>query len=73
LSWPICVCEFTEALPLGQPTVSHHLKELLRDAGMVVLERRRTWIYYRLAQSTGERLANALKNLLSDAAEAVFS
>jgi hypothetical protein len=40
---------------------------------MVVLERRRTWIYYRLAQSTGERLANALKDLLSDAAEAVFS
>ncbi len=69
---PICVCEFTEALPLNQPTVSHHLK-ILRDAGMVVWERRGTWIYYRLAPSARERLANALKNLLSDAAEAVFS
>jgi len=40
---------------------------------MLVLERRGTWIYYRLAPSTRECLANALNDLLSDAAEAVFS
>ena len=44
----VCVCDFTAALPLEQPTVSHHLK-LLRDAGLVTSERRGTWVYYRLA------------------------
>ena len=44
----VCVCDFTSALPLNQPTVSHHLK-LLRDAGLVTGDRRGTWVYYRLA------------------------
>ncbi len=44
----VCVCDFTEALPLEQPTVSHHLK-ILREAGLVTCERRGTWVYYRLA------------------------
>jgi ArsR family transcriptional regulator len=43
----VCVCDLTDALPLLQPTVSHHLK-VLRDAGLVVAERRGTWVYYRL-------------------------
>src|SRR5919109_4216193 len=33
-SEPICVCDFTAAFDLGQPTVSHHLARL-RDAGLV--------------------------------------
>ena len=44
---PICVCDFTAALPLNQPTVSHHLK-ILRDHGIVKSERRGTWVYYSL-------------------------
>jgi ArsR family transcriptional regulator, arsenate/arsenite/antimonite-responsive transcriptional repressor len=44
----VCVCDFTSALPLNQPTVSHHLK-VLREAGLVASERRGTWVYYRLA------------------------
>ena len=30
----VCVCDFTDAFPLNQPTVSHHLR-ILRDAGLV--------------------------------------
>jgi ArsR family transcriptional regulator, arsenate/arsenite/antimonite-responsive transcriptional repressor len=55
----VCVCDFTDALPLNQPTVSHHLR-ILRDAGLVACERRGTWVYYQLAEDAPERLANAL-------------
>lgn len=55
----VCVCEFTDALPLNQPTVSHHLK-ILRDAGLVGCERRGTWVYYRLAPGARQRLYDAL-------------
>jgi ArsR family transcriptional regulator len=54
-----CVCDFTDALPLNQPTVSHHLR-ILRDAGLVTCERRGTWVYYRLADDARERANAAL-------------
>src|SRR5579859_4213711 len=31
---PVCVCDFTAAFDLGQPTISHHLATL-REAGIV--------------------------------------
>lgn len=55
----VCVCEFTEGLPLNQPTVSHHLR-ILREAGLVTCERRGTWVYYRLASGAQARLNGAL-------------
>src|ERR1700727_2688435 len=59
----VCVCDFTAALPLNQPTVSHHLK-ILRDAGLVTWERRGTWVYYRLAANAKERVNEALQSLI---------
>jgi ArsR family transcriptional regulator len=50
-----CVCDFTNALPLNQPTVSHHLRTL-REAQLVTCERRGTWVYYSLALDAKERL-----------------
>jgi len=41
----ICVCDFTQAFGLRQPTVSHHLARL-RDAGLVQAEHRGVWTYY---------------------------
>lgn len=55
----VCVCDFTDALPLNQPTVSHHLR-ILREAGLVTCERRGTWVYYRLAPGAQARLSDAL-------------
>ncbi len=59
----VCVCDFTSALPLNQPTVSHHLK-ILRDAQLVTSERRGTWVYYRLAGDAETRIAAALHALI---------
>jgi ArsR family transcriptional regulator, arsenate/arsenite/antimonite-responsive transcriptional repressor len=44
---PVCVCDLTAPLGVGQPTVSHHLRKLL-DAGLVRREARGTWAYYSL-------------------------
>lgn len=55
----VCVCDFTEALPLNQPTVSHHLR-ILREAGLITCERRGTWVYYRLAPDAQSRLGDVL-------------
>jgi ArsR family transcriptional regulator len=45
---PICVCDFTAAFDLGQPTVSHHLAKL-REAGLVTSSKQGIWAFYALA------------------------
>jgi ArsR family transcriptional regulator len=55
----VCVCTLTEALGLSQPTVSHHLR-LLREAGLVTVERRGTWSWYRLDTGALDALRGAL-------------
>ncbi len=41
----VCVCDLEAALPVRQPTVSHHLR-LLRRAGLVTVRRRGLWAHY---------------------------
>jgi ArsR family transcriptional regulator, arsenate/arsenite/antimonite-responsive transcriptional repressor len=41
----VCVCDLESAVPVKQPTVSHHLR-LLREAGLVDSERHGQWAYY---------------------------
>ena len=41
----VCVCDLEAAVPVKQPTVSHHLK-LLRGAGLIDCERHGLWAYY---------------------------
>jgi len=65
----VCVCDFTDAFPLSQPTVSHHLG-VLRDAGLVECERRGTWVYYRLTDALDERLATAIHNIFAQSVAA---
>ncbi len=60
----VCVCDFTDALPLNQPTVSHHLR-ILREAGLVTCERRGTWVYYRPAPDALERLSAELASVFA--------
>jgi ArsR family transcriptional regulator len=55
----LCVCNLTESFGLSQPTISHHLK-ILREAGLVVAERRGTWAYSRLNRDAVAELALAL-------------
>ncbi len=47
----VCVCDLEAALPVKQPTVSHHLK-LLRAAGLIDCVRRGLWAYYFVRRDT---------------------
>lgn len=58
-----CACDFTTCCDVGQPTVSHHLR-VLREAGVVISERRGQWIFYRLAPDTAERLGAVARTLV---------
>jgi len=44
---PVCVCDIVKHFPIGQPTISHHLR-ILRMTRFVVPERRGTFMYYRV-------------------------
>jgi ArsR family transcriptional regulator len=55
-----CVCELTDPVGLSQPTVSHHLKQLV-DAGLISREQRGKWAYYRVVQSALDGIADALR------------
>lgn len=59
----VCACDFTTCCDVGQPTVSHHLK-VLREAGVVVSERRGSWIFYRLAPNVADRLGGIARGLV---------
>jgi ArsR family transcriptional regulator len=41
----VCVCELQPLFEISQPAISRHLK-VLRDAGVLAVERRGLWAYY---------------------------
>ncbi|MGH8890773.1 MAG: ArsR/SmtB family transcription factor [Acidothermaceae bacterium] len=55
-----CVCELTDPVGLSQPTVSHHLKQLV-DAGLITREQRGKWAYYRVLGVALSSLADTLR------------
>ena len=54
-----CACDLIEPVNLSQPTVSHHMRQLL-DAGLVTREQRGKWAYYRVVNDTLHAVATAL-------------
>jgi ArsR family transcriptional regulator, arsenate/arsenite/antimonite-responsive transcriptional repressor len=46
-SQPVCICDFTVAFDLSQPTISHHMARL-REAGLVNVQREGIWAFYSL-------------------------
>ncbi|KAF0846007.1 ArsR/SmtB family transcription factor [Nocardia caishijiensis] len=54
-----CVCDISDGVEVGQPTISHHLK-VLREAGLLTSERRASWVYYRVVPEAFARIASAL-------------
>ena len=60
---PVCICDFTASLDLGQPTISHHMAKL-RAAGLVDSEKRGIWVYYRIRPELPERMRELLRQLL---------
>jgi ArsR family transcriptional regulator len=61
---PVCICDFTAALSLSQPTISHHMAKL-REAGLVESERRGIWVYYRLSAQMPPNADALLDTLLA--------
>jgi ArsR family transcriptional regulator len=59
-----CVCDLTATFDLSQPTISHHLR-ILRDAGLVDVDRRGTWAYYRLVPDAIDRLRDVFSPIVS--------
>ena len=55
-----CVCDLTDPVGLTQPTVSHHLKQLV-DAGLLTRQQRGRWSYYRIVDGALDNLAGALR------------
>lgn len=54
-----CNCDMAAIVGLSDATVSHHLKAL-REAGLIVGERRGTWVYYRPVREALGALARVL-------------
>ena len=60
----VCVCDLEAALPVKQPTVSHHLK-LLGEAGLVGCERRGIWSYFYVRREALADLTRLIAERLS--------
>ena len=59
----VCVCDLEAAVPVKQPTVSHHLK-LLREAGLVESEKVGQWVYYRINRDAARGLRDRVQQIL---------
>jgi ArsR family transcriptional regulator len=54
-----CICDLTDVVELAQPTVSHHMRQLV-EAGLVTRQQRGRWAYYRLVDGALEGAARTL-------------
>ena len=55
----VCACDIEAYLGLSQPTVSHHMKQLV-DAGLATREQRGKWAYFRVIDGALEGAARSL-------------
>ncbi|HKK71117.1 MAG TPA: metalloregulator ArsR/SmtB family transcription factor [Candidatus Krumholzibacteria bacterium] len=60
----LCACEIEASFDLSQPTISHHLRQL-RQAGLVVCERRGSWMHYRLEPESAAAIEGFARGLTS--------
>lgn len=54
-----CICDLTGPVGLSQPTVSHHMKQLV-EAGLITREQRGRWAYFSVVPDALGSLAAAL-------------
>lgn len=57
-----CACKLLEALRIGQPTLSHHMK-ILCDSGIVTGRKEGKWTYYSLNPNGVERAKQLLDRI----------
>ena len=54
-----CICDLTGPVELSQPTVSHHMKQLV-EAGLATREQRGRWAFYAVVPQALDSLGAAL-------------
>lgn len=59
---PLCACELEYILDVSQPTVTYHL-QILRKAGLIVMEREGKWTSIKLTDQNIMSLINRIANL----------
>lgn len=68
----LCVCEMVDALELPQYQISKHLT-ILKNAGLLLAERKGTWVYYRLDREESPLLRDLFKTLSRHLNQNVFA
>jgi ArsR family transcriptional regulator len=59
----VCVCDLEAAVPVKQPTVSHHLR-VLREGGFIDSEKVGQWVYYRVRREALRALRQRITRTL---------
>ena len=60
----LCACKLLEALGIGQPTLSHHMK-ILCDSGLVAGRKEGKWMHYSICSDGAKNMRAMLRELLS--------
>ena len=60
---PVCICDLLAVFKLSQPTISHHMS-VLKEAGLVRVEKRGLWNFYGLRDDLPEPAVRLLDGLL---------
>ena len=55
-----CICELTDPIGVTQPTVSHHMKQLV-DAGLATRQQKGKWAHYTLNQQAFTELSEEIE------------
>ena len=63
----VCVCDITDSFTLGQPTISHHLR-ILREAGLIVGDKRGKWVYYSIVPTKLREIQTLLEKVFAQPA-----
>ena len=58
----VCECNIVDCTPLSQPTISYHVKTL-KEAGLIDVEKRGLWRYFRLRKDVLRQAVAALGDL----------
>lgn len=57
-----CACVLIDALDMGQPNLSYHMK-ILCESGIVASRQEGKWTHYRLSEAGGKAAAELLRQL----------
>ena len=66
-----CGCVLLDALEIGQPTLSHHMR-ILCDAGLVRARKKGTWMHYSISKEGASKICEMVNFYVSIPEENYF-